>query len=86
MTSKPSTSTSILRRETLGFSLMLVLIWAVEILGVPQRFFHEPAGFVWTRVLVRTGIVLVIWAYVHFTNRRMLRRLHELEEFLLVCS
>lgn len=87
MSSKPPTSgQSILRREAVGFALMLVLIWVVEIFGIPHLFFAEPSGFIWTRVLFRTGIVLVIWAWVHFTTRLQLKRLHELEEFLLVCS
>ena len=37
-------------------------------------------------MLVRTGVIVAIWVWVHFTTRRLLRRLHELEEFLRICS
>ncbi len=77
---------SILRLEAIGFALMIVLAWAGEVSGLPHRLFGEPPEFLWTRVLARTGVILVIWVWVHFTTRRLLRRLHELEGFLLVCS
>jgi hypothetical protein len=77
---------SILRREAFGFSLILLLVWLTEIIGVPHLLFGEPAGFVWTRVLFRTAVILVIWAWVHWSNHRLISRLRRLEEFLLVCS
>lgn len=77
---------SILRREAWGFSLLLLLVWTTEIVGVPHLLFGEPPGFVWTRVLFRTGVVLAIWLWVHLSNRRLIKRLRQLEEFLLVCS
>lgn len=48
--------------------------------------FGEPAEFNWLRVLGRTAVVLAVWGWVHLTTRRLLKRLHHLEEFLLVCS
>jgi len=77
---------SILQREAIGFSLLLALIWLTEIIGVPHLYFGEPAGFVWPRVLFRTAVVGLIWGCVHWSNRRLLKRLRELEEFLHVCS
>lgn len=76
----------ILRREAVGFSLITALCWVVELLQIPQLLFDEPTGFNWLRVLFRTAVVLAIWAWVHFTTKRLLARLHHLEEFLLVCS
>lgn len=86
MSSNLGSGHSILRRETLGFSLLLLLVWVTEIVGVPHLFFGEPAGFLWTRVLFRSGVVLAIWLWVHLSNRRLIKRLRQLEEFLLVCS
>ncbi|HWA26820.1 MAG TPA: hypothetical protein VG734_14270 [Lacunisphaera sp.] len=77
---------SILRREAMGFSLIVSLVWCTEIVGVPHLFFGEPIGFVWTRVLFRTGVILGIWAWVHWSNRRLIKRLRELEDFLHICS
>ncbi len=77
---------TILRREALGFSLILLLVWLTELIGLPHLWFGEPAGFVWTRAIFRTAVVLAIWLWVHYSNRRLVQRLHRLEEFLLVCS
>lgn len=82
----PKSARSILRLQALGFSLLIGVIWLVEILHIPHLLYGVAADFELPRVLVRTGIVLVIWLWVHLTTRRLLRRLHELEEFLLVCS
>jgi hypothetical protein len=65
---------------------MLALVWLTEWVGVPHLWFGEPPGFVWTRVIFRTAIVGVIWLWVHSSNRRLVQRLHDLEEFLLICS
>ncbi len=86
MSSIPHSADSVLKKEAIGFSILIALAWLTELLGVPHWFFNEPAGFLWPRVLIRTAVVLGIWAWVHFTTRRLLKRLHHLEEFLLVCS
>jgi hypothetical protein len=78
--------TTILRAQTAGFSVLLAIMWAVEILRIPHLFFGESPEFLWTRVLARTGLLLVVWLFVHLTTRRLLRRLHELERFLRICS
>ena len=70
----------------MGFCLMLLFVWVAEIVGVPHHFFGEPPGFVLTRVLFRTVVILAIWLWVHLTTRRLLRRLNHLEEYLLICS
>jgi len=77
---------SILRMEAIGFIIMIVIVWFAEFTSMPQRLFGDPTGFLWSRVLTRTAVILAIWAWVHLTTRRLLRRLHELEGFLLVCS
>lgn len=76
----------ILRGAAVGFFLIIVLCWLVEVFQVPHLLFGEAAGFNWKRVLFRTAVILSIWAWVHFTTRRLLKRLHYLEEFLLVCA
>ena len=86
MISTPTSGRSILRQEALGFSLLLCSVWVTEIVGIPHLYFGEPPGFVWTRVLLRTAVILAIWLWVHLTTRRMLRRLYHLEEYLLICS
>ncbi|HEX2861522.1 MAG TPA: hypothetical protein VHN79_07770, partial [Lacunisphaera sp.] len=86
MTSSPSSGPSILRKEAIGFSIIIALTWLAEFFHMPHRLYGEPDDFMWTRVLFRTAVIAAIWAWVHFTTRRLLSRLHELEEFLLICS
>lgn len=87
MTNGPSVSgTFILRGQAIGFSLLVAIMWLVELLRLPHHFFGESPQFIWSRVLLRTVTVLIIWVVVHLTTRRLLRRLHELEEFLRMCS
>jgi hypothetical protein len=82
----PKSANSILRQETLGFSLIIVLIWATEVFQLQHVLFREPASLNWHRAFIRTGVVALIWIWVHLATKRLLKRLHQLEEFLLVCS
>lgn len=77
---------NILRQQAIGFSILIALMWVVEILRVPHHVFGESPEFLWMRALARTGIVALVWTIVHFSTRRLLQRLHELEEFLLICA
>ena len=86
MSARKSVGEPILRRAALGFSVIILLTWVAEIIRLPHLLYGEPPAFLWSRVLLRTVVMLVIWAWVHFAARRLLRRLHHLEEFLLVCS
>lgn len=86
MSTSGISGTFILRAQTAGFFALIVSTWLVEILGIPHLFFGETAQFLWTRVLARTAGIAIIWLFVHLTTRRLLRRLHELEKFLRICS
>lgn len=77
---------SVLRRENLGFAVILLLSWISEIIRLPHLLFGDPDEFNWPRVLLRSVIIIAVWAWVYFTTRSLIRRLHHLEEFLLVCS
>ena len=83
---KAVTSSSILWSEAIGFSLMIVLSWLTELLHIPNLIFGEPFTPNWHRALIRTVVVVLIWAWVHWITRRLLKRLHYLEEFLRVCG
>jgi hypothetical protein len=77
---------SVLRKEAVGFSLIIVLTWTTEFFQVPHFLFDEPSAFNWRRAFLRSAVVLAIWIWVHVATKKVLRRLHHLEEFLLVCS
>lgn len=86
MSATSNKSDSILRNEALGFSVIIALSWLTEFLHVPHLLFGEPATANWHRALLRTAVILVIWLWVHIATKRLLKRLHHLEEFILVCS
>ena len=77
---------SILWNETIGFLLMIVLSWLSELLRIPYYLFGEPFTANWHRATLRTVVILLTWAWVHLVTRRLLKRLHYLEEFLRVCG
>jgi hypothetical protein len=72
--------------EGIGFSLIIALIWSAEFLQMPHLLFSEPPTFLLGRALVRSLVILSVWAAVHLATRRLLKRLHQLEEYLLVCA
>lgn len=73
-------------KEAIAFSTIIVLSWATEFLQLPHFLFNEPASFNWHRALLRTGVILLVWLWVHVVTKRLLQRLHHLEEFLRICS
>ena len=79
-------SNSILWNVAVGFSLMIVFSWLTELLHIPHLIFNEPFAPNWERAMLRTVVIVVIWAWVYWITRRMLKRLHHLEEFLRICG
>jgi hypothetical protein len=76
----------ILWNEAIGFSLILGLSWLTELLRIPHYLYGEPFTTNWKRAFLRTVVILVIWGWVHTVTKRLLRRLHYLEEFIRMCS
>lgn len=76
----------ILRGQAVGFSFLLALMWSAELLQIPYHLFGDSPDFKWPRILIRTVVLLVIWGIVHLTTARLLKRLHELETYLRICS
>lgn len=77
---------AILWAEAAGFLLLIVSAWLTEALHIPHYIFGDPFTPDWHRALWRTFVVLGIWTWVHLLTRRLLKRLHYLEEFLRVCG
>lgn len=77
---------SILWIEGCGFSFLIAMSWLVEVFRIPHYIFGEPFAPNWHRAILRTIVISLIWAWVYFLTRRMLKRLHHLEEFLRICS
>ena len=79
-------SDAILWVEASGFVFLIVMSWLTEMLHIPHLVFGEPFTPNWNRALLRTVVLLAIWTWTHQLTRRLLRRLHYLEEFLRICS
>ncbi|HUE37243.1 MAG TPA: hypothetical protein VMO20_07615, partial [Candidatus Acidoferrum sp.] len=69
---------SILWIEASGFSFLIVMSWLAEAFRIPHYLFGEPFVPNWHRAILRTIVILLIWAWVHLLTRRMLKRLHYL--------
>ena len=77
---------SILWIEACGFSLLIVMSWLTEIFRIPHYLFGESFVPNWHRAILRTVVIILIWAWVYMLTRRLLKRLHYLEDFLRICS
>jgi hypothetical protein len=77
---------SILWIESCGFSLLIVLSWLVEAMRIPHFIFGEAFTANWNRAVLRTVVISLIWAWVYVATKRLLKRLHYLEDFLRICS
>lgn len=69
-----------------GFSFMIVMSWLTEIFRFPHLLFGEPFESDWNRAILRTVVIFLIWLWVHVLVRRLLERLHYLEEYLRICG
>jgi len=83
---RKETSNGILWVEATAFSLLIILSWLTELFRFPHLVFGEPFTPNWTRATLRTIVILFIWLWVFLGTRKLLRRLHYLEEFVRVCS
>jgi len=79
-------SDSILWVEAAAFSLIILLSWLTEALRIPHVLYGEQFNPNYHRAILRTIVILLIWSWVHLVTRRLLKRLHYLEEFLRVCG
>jgi hypothetical protein len=77
---------SILWLEAAGFSLLIGLTWLTEAARIPHLIFDEPFAPNWRRLILRTLVILLVWIWVHQATKRLLKRLHYLEEFLRICG
>lgn len=77
---------TILRRVNIGFALILLINWVAEIIRLPHLLYDDAVEFNWFRVLLRSVVIIGVWTWVYFTTRGLIKRLHRLEEFMLVCS
>lgn len=76
----------ILSIEAIGFISIITLSWLDELFGLPQLFFGSVSQINWHEALMETTVALTAWVVVHLVTKRLLKRLHYLEEYLRVCA
>jgi hypothetical protein len=73
--------------ETLGFVLIIILLWLDEILDFPHYLLGAPATPInWQESLLESSATFLLGIYVIYMSYRMLRKMKYLEGFLPVCS
>jgi len=77
---------SIFWNEAVGFLFMIAMSWLTELLRIPHYLFGQPFAPNWHRAALRTFVVLLVWLWVYLVTKRLLKRLHYLEEILRVCG
>ena len=80
---RPST---ILAYEVVGLLAIIALSWMNELLGVPSLIFGSDHLGGWHESLLETAIILLVAVPVIVLTRRLVARLHYLEEFLSLCA
>ena len=83
---KKGKENSILWVEAVGFSILMMLCWLTELVRIPHALFGEAFTPDWRRALLRSIVIMLIWIWVHAATRRLLKRLHYLEDFLRICG
>ena len=88
MTKPPNkrTAHSILWIECLGFSLIILLSWLDELIGLPHLLFgygHRPD---WHESAVESLVTAIVWLVVYVMTRRVLRRFRYLEDMIMLCA
>ena len=83
---KSKNENSILWIESFGFSLLIALSRLTEAARLPHVIYGEAFTVNYNRAMIRSLVILLVWSWVHKATKRLLKRLHYLEEFLRICS
>jgi hypothetical protein len=77
----------ILVYETIGFLIVIIVLWLDEIFDLPHYLFGAPATPInWIESIFETILVLILGICVISISQRALKRIKHLEGFLRVCS
>src|SRR2546426_5396905 len=82
-TSARRRTSTIVAYEIVGFLAIIALSWMNELLGVPSLIFGSDHLGGWHESVVETAIILLVAIPVVVLTRRLVTRLHYLEEFLV---
>ena len=72
--------------EIIGFFLIILLTWLDELFSLPSLLFGGVYLANYPEAIIESLIVLMVATLVILSTRKLLARLHYLEEFLRVCA
>lgn len=73
--------------QALGFALVVVLIWADELLDVPHMVFGAPPTIArLPEAVLESTVVVVLGALVTYASAQLVKRLTYLESFVVLCG
>ena len=76
----------ILWYQAVGVALLIALSWMDELLSLPSLLFGGTATPNWRESALETAVILIVWTPIFLLTRRLLQRLHYLENFLRICA
>jgi hypothetical protein len=79
-------ASQILAVEIIGLLVIIALSWANELLGLPSLIFGSGHRVNWPESVLETVIIALVAIPVLVLTRRLVLRLHYLEEFMRVCA
>jgi hypothetical protein len=79
-------ASTIIAYEVVGFLAIIALSWINKLLGLPSLIFGTDHLGGWHESLSETAIILLVAVPVIVLTRRLVTRLHYLEEFLRLCA
>ena len=85
-TSNKRTARKILWIECLGFSLLILLSWLDELLGLPHLLFGLPQQGMWRESALESIAIALVWLVVYIATQNILRRFQYLEDMLMMCA
>ena len=87
MVTKKRVDTKIIVYEIIGFCMIILLLWADELVDIPHLVFMAPATPInWVECILETIYVLLLGFPVILITWRDLNKIKYLEGFLPVCS
>jgi hypothetical protein len=73
--------------ESFGFGFILLLCWLNKVVDLPHLLVGgEAHASKWRDSAIETVMILLVWAFVLSVTRRLVMRLHYLEDWLRVCA
>jgi hypothetical protein len=73
--------------QNLGFLAVIALCYLDEFLKLPSLIFSDhPLDLVYRRPMLQMLLILAVWLLVNNSTRRLLKRVHHLEDFMRVCA